>query len=248
MTVALTNAVSPHLWQLYPAIDPESARRQHDAYCDWLRRNGADVRRLTINPEHGDACFIEDNAIVVDEIAIVTTMGTAHRRAEPAALAPVLEEYRPVTHLSPDASIEGGDVLRIGREIFVGRSVRTNQQGIDELRRVLEPLGYHVTAVDVLGGLHLKTACTALDSSTLLANPEWVDLERLKDRDVIAVDPREPAAANVLHVGNETLMQASCPRTIERVRGRFPHVQSIDMSEFEKADGGLTCLSVVFDR
>jgi dimethylargininase len=246
--IALTNAVSPKLAELYPSVNIARARVQLDAYCDMLRSYGADVRRLQINSEHADACFIEDNAIVVKEVAILTPMGTHHRRAEPATLAPLLAEYRNVERVSPDAGLEGGDVLQIDREIFVGRSARTNRKGVDELRRLLEPHGYHVIDVEVRGGLHLKTACTALDASTLLANPDWVDVDRFAGRDIISVDRREPAAANVLRVGGAVIMQDSCARTAEQVRRRFPHVRTIDMSEFEKADGGLTCLSLLFDR
>jgi len=245
MIVALTNAVSSNLATLYPAVDIARARRQHDGYCDVLRRNGLEVRRLEVNAEHGDGCFIEDNAIVVNEVAILTTMGAEHRRQEPEAIAPVLEEYRRVERVAGDARIEGGDVLQIDRAIFVGRSSRTNQRGIDELTRILEPLHYRVTAVDIADGLHLKTACTALDESTVLANREWIDMAAFDDFDVIDVDPDEPTAANVLRIGDAIVMHEGSTRTVARVRARFPKVQTIDISEFAKADGGLTCLSLI---
>jgi dimethylargininase len=247
MIVALTNRVCSNLAVLYPAVDIDLARRQHDAYCEALRRNGIQVRRLELNDEHGDACFIEDNAIVVDEVAILTNMGAAHRQKEPAAVAPLLEEYRRVERIADHATIEGGDVLKIDRDIFVGRSSRTNQRGIDELTRILEPLHYRVTAVDVVDGLHLKTACTALDSSTLLANRAWVDVDAFKRPNVIDVDPDEPTAANALRVGDAILMHARHPRTCERVRKRYPALQTVDISEFAKAEGGLTCLSLIFN-
>jgi dimethylargininase len=245
MIVALTNAVSSNLATLYPAVDIARARRQHDRYCDVLRRNGLEVRRLELNAEHGDGCFIEDNAIVVNEVAILTTMGAEHRRQEPAAIAPVLEEYRRVERVAGDARIEGGDVLQIDRAIFVGRSSRTNQRGVDELARILEPLHYRVTAVDVADGLHLKTACTALDASTVLANREWIDMAAFDDFDVIEVDPDEPTAANVLRIGDAIVMHEGSARTIARVRDRFTNVQTVDISEFARADGGLTCLSLI---
>jgi dimethylargininase len=245
MLVALTNHVSSKLSALYPAVDIALARAQHDRYCDTLRRNGVKVRRLELNTEHGDGCFIEDNAIVVNELAILTTMGAEHRRQEPAAIAPVLEEYRRVERVAADARIEGGDVLQIDRAIFVGRSSRTSQRGVDELTRILEPLHYRVTAVDVADGLHLKTACTALDASTVLANREWIDMAAFDDFDVIEVDPDEPTAANVLRIGDAIVMHEGSTRTIARVRDRFTNVQTVDISEFARADGGLTCLSLI---
>jgi dimethylargininase len=189
--------------------------------------------------------LIEDNAIVVNEVAILTTMGAEHRRQEPAAIAPVLEEYRRVERVAADARIEGGDVLQIDRAIFVGLSSRTNQRGVDELTRILEPLHYRVTAVDVADGLHLKTACTALDESTLLVNREWIDMAAFDDFDVIEVDRDEPTAANVLRIGDAIVMHEGSIRTVARVRHRFPKVQTVDISEFARADGGLTCLSLI---
>jgi dimethylargininase len=247
MIVALTNEVSSNLAALYPAVDVARARGQHDAYGDALRRNGVDVRQLSLNAEHGDGCFIEDNAIVVDEVAILTNMGAVHRRGEPAAVAPILEKYRRIERIAKAATIEGGDVLRIDRDIFVGRSERTNQRGIDELKRILEPHGYRVIEVDVVYGLHLKTACTALDSSTLLANRAWLDVDALERRDVIDVHPNEPTAANVLRIGDAIVMHEGCAQTVTRVRERFPRVETVDISEFAKADGGLTCLSLIFN-
>ena len=247
MQLALVRNVSPKLADLYPAVDIDRARQQHDAYCDVLRRNGARVRRLDASEEHGDSCFVEDPAIVVDEVALLTTMGAAHRRLEPRDIEPVLREYRRVERVEGGARIEGGDVLRIGKEIFVGRSARTDAAGVAELRRILEPHGYRVSDVEVRGGLHLKTACTAIGENTLLVNRDWVDADALRRPIVIDVDPREPMAANVLLVGDASVMNESYPRTLERVRARVPQVQTVDISEFGKADGGLTCLSLIFN-
>jgi len=244
---ALTRAVSPKLVELYPSVDLDAARRQHDAYCDVLRRNGAFVRRLDASADLGDSCFIEDNAVVVDELAILTTMGAGHRRGEPVEVEPVLRQYRAVERVADGARIEGGDVLRIGNDFFVGRSARTDSAGIGELRRMLEPHGYRVHDVEVRGGLHLKTACTAISETTLLANRDWVDVDALGRPIVIDVDPAEPFAANVLLVGEAVIMNEAFPRTLQRVRERIPHVQAVDTSEFVKADGGLTCLSVLFN-
>ena len=247
MPIALTNLVSSRLVDLYPAVDITRARQQHDRYCETLRRNGVEVRRLDVNSELGDGCFIEDNAIVLDEVAILTTMGAPHRAAEPEAVAAVLQEYRRVERVANDARIEGGDVLQIDREIFIGRSARTDDRGIAEANRILAPFGYRVVGVDVADGLHLKTACTALDSSTLLANRAWLDMAPFQRFNVIDVHPDEPTAANVLRIGERIVMHEGSRRTLARVRESFPDVQTVDISEFAKADGGLTCLSLVFE-
>jgi dimethylargininase len=246
MLVAITRAVSEKLAELYPAVDVDLARRQHAAYCDLLRQQGARVRCLDFSVDHGDSCFIEDTAVVVDELAVLTTMGARHRREEPREVEPVLREYRPIERVADEAKIEGGDVLRIDHEIFVGRSARTDRAGVDELRRILAPRGYRVVEVEVRDGLHLKTAVTAIDAGTLLANREWVDIDALRRPAVIDVDAGEPLAANVLRIGQHVVMNAACPATVARVRARFSNVQALDISEFAKADGGLTCLSLIF--
>lgn len=246
MLLALTRAVSPKLAELYPAVDIPRARQQHDEYCDVLRRNGARVRRLDFSADHGDSCFIEDPAVIVDEIALLTTMGAAHRRLEPGEIEPVLREYRRVEQVTPAARIEGGDVLRIGKDIFVGRSARTDAAGVEELRRFLEPHGYRITDVEVRGGLHLKTACTALSETTLLVNRDWVDADALQRPIVVDVDPSEPFGANALLIGDAIVMNEAFPATLDRVRARIPDVQAVNIGEFAKADGGLTCLSLIF--
>jgi len=245
MIIALTNQVSPNLAALYPAVDIARARSQHDAYCDALRRNGVEVQQLAINSELGDGCFIEDNAIIVDEVAILTNMGAVHRRGETAAIAPILNQYRRVERMASDARLEGGDVLKIDRDIFIGRSARTDDRGIAEAKRILEPFGYRVVAVDIADGLHLKTAVTALDSSTLLANRGWVDMKPFERFKVVDVHRDEPAAGNVLRIGDAIVMHEGSIRTVARVRERFTNVQTVDISEFAKADGGLTCLSLI---
>jgi dimethylargininase len=247
MLHALTNDVSPKLADAYPSVDLALARRQQDQYRDALRRCGATVEELSENSEFPDGCFVEDVALVVDEVAIVTTMGTGRRRGEPEAFVEILGRYRPVERIPVDACIEGGDVLAIGRRIFVGVSGRTDARGVDALTRLLRPRGYTVRAVELHGGLHLKTACTALAADTLIANREWLDVSGFDACEIIDVAPGEPMAANTLRVGDTILMHESCSRTLDRVRRRFDAVEAINISEFVKAEAGLTCLSLVFD-
>lgn len=248
MLVALTNAVSPELAALYGEVEFGLAARQHEEYCAALARAGARVERLAVNEHYADGCFIEDTAVVVDELAVVTNMTAEWRRGEPAAVENVLAGYRDVARLGGAAEVDGGDVLRVGRELFVGLSSRTNRRAAEELRRLLWPFDYEVTAVGVKGCLHLKTACTALDERTLLVNPAWVETEAFKGFELVVVPEDEPLAANTLRVGDTLFLRAGFPKTIEMVRGRYERAEILDTSEFAKADGSLTCLSVIFEH
>jgi dimethylargininase len=248
MLVALTNAVSPRLVERYGSVDYLLAQRQHEEYCQALERHGVKVERLAENASYPNGCFIEDTAIVVDEIAIITSMGVENRRGEPSAIKKVLARYRQVARVSSPATIEGGDVLRIGRKVFVGTSSRTNSQGVEAVARILSPFGFDVRAVGVRGGLHLKSACTALDDETLLVNQEWVDVDALNGFRRLPVSEDEMMAANTLRIGENIILQAGFPKTIEMVQERFEHTEVLDISEFVKAEAGLTCLSLVFEH
>lgn len=227
------------------AIDVGRARAQHAAYCELLRSAGAEVCVVDASPDHPDAVFIEDAAIVLDEVAIATSMGAASRRAEVEHLVPVLAAHRRVARIASPATIEGGDVLRVGRTLLVGQSPRTNRQGLDALGRVVHGFGYVVVPVPVHGCLHLKTACTALDDETLLVNPAWVDVEALAGLATVPVAPSEPFAGNVLRVGGAVLASASHPRTVQHLLAAGYDMRTVDIGELEKAEAGMTCLSVL---
>ncbi len=228
-------------------IDLELARRQHAAYCAALRAAGAEVVTLPADNGLPDSVFVEDAAVIFDEVAVLTTLGAASRRAESAALEPELAGRRPVARIQPPATLEGGDVLRIGRTVYVGQSARTNALGIDALSALIGPHGYRVVPVPVTGCLHLKTACTALDNDTLLANRGWLDLRPFGAMRVLPVAASEPWAANVLRLGGQCLMSAASPATMRQVEALGFHVCPVDISEFAKAEGGLTCLSLIFE-
>jgi dimethylargininase len=185
---------------------------------------------------------------VLDEIAVLTRPGAHSRQAEPDFIAPTLARYRPLKAIIAPGTLEGGDVLRIGRNIFVGQSTRTNAEGLAQLRALAAPYGYTVTGVPVPGALHLKTACTALDAHTLLANADWVDTTPFVDPGmrIWTVTPDEPWGANVLTLGPTRLVNAACPRTCDLVEQAGYAVQPVKLDEFAKAEAGLTCLSVIF--
>lgn len=226
-------------------IDTELAARQHEAYRDALRACGANVVALTANLAHPDCAFVEDTAIVLDEAAILTPMGTPARRDEPAGIEPELRKYREIVRIEPPAALEGGDVLRVDRTLFVGSSGRTNSAGIAALSAAAGRFGYRVIPVPVRGCLHLKTAATALPDDTLLVNPAWLDADAFPGLERLAVPPEEPWAANVLRIGTAVIASAAHPRTIGLIRGRGFAVHPVDLSEFAKAEGGVTCLSIL---
>lgn len=252
MLLALTHRPSPALQDCEltfldsQPIDINNATLQHMAYCDMLRECGAQVATLDDNLSLPDSVFVEDPIIVFDEIAVLTSMGVASRRKESAVLEQFFGRYRVVERISLPARIEGGDVLKIGKRIFVGESARTNSEGIRALADIIEPLGYALTPVQVTGCLHLKTGCTALDEKTILINPEWVDVSPFKEFSVIETLPAEPFGANVLPVGDTLCMNGAFQRTINLVKGLGYKVLSVDISEFVKAEAGLTCMSVPF--
>lgn len=252
MLVALTREVGPaldrceltHLRRV--TIDPVLAARQHEDYERALAGLGCAVRRLPTGADMPDGVFIEDTAVVLDELAVAARPGAPSRRAETDAVAEALRAYRPVARVEAPGTLDGGDVLRAGRTIFVGLSSRTNREGLEQVRRLAEPLGYAVEAVEVTGCLHLKTAVTLLDDHTVLINPAWLPSGAFAGFTRVAVDPAEPFAANVLRIGEARLHGAEFPRTRARLAGQGFEVHAIDMSELAKAEGGVTCCSLVF--
>ncbi len=226
-------------------IDPDLAFRQHEAYCRTLRQMGVAVEVLPPDEGYPDSVFIEDNAIILDELAVVTSMGTPSRQGEPALLRGVLARHRRLVRIAPPATIEGGDVLRMGKRLYVGISSRTNRAGVEALRAIAEPLGYEVTPVETRACLHLKTACAALDEETLLVNPAWLDSDALGAFRLLRVPAEEPFGANVLCLPGGVLVRTSCPLTRELIGSRGYDPTGVDLSEFSKADAGPTCLSLL---
>src|SRR5205085_3260169 len=201
MLRAFTHKISPRIAECEVTfidrspIDLRLAVRQHDHYCDALKRLGVTVKKLSENESYPDSCFVEDTAIVVDELAIICSMGVSSRRGETRLIERELSKYREIAHISLPATIEGGDVLRIGKKILIGQSSRTNLEGIKELAKILEPYDYHVVPVRTKGSLHLKSACTAIDEETLFVNPDWVALDALRGFNLTYTQADEPWSA-----------------------------------------------------
>ena len=242
---SLADCVLTHLGRVY--IDFDRAVAQHQLYCVALQELGARVEAIAQLPDAPDAVFVEDTAVVVDEVAVITRPGVASRAGETESTAVALTRYRPLLRLSEEATLEGGDVMRVGRTLYVGRSGRTNQAGVDQLGALLAPWGYLVQPVDLRGCLHLKTACTFVPPHYILANPAWVDPEIFAGQTVIAVDDDEPFCANTLTLNGVTLVPGQWPRTAAILRAHGIHTRDVDLSELAKAEGALTCSSVIVE-
>jgi dimethylargininase len=253
MLTAITREVSPAMvnceLSFVPRqpIDLTKARQQHRAYEGLLEKAGACVISLPPEPELPDSMFVEDPAIVLDELAVILPLGAESRRREAASLTPVLGKFRGLEYVKLPGTLEGGDILRIGRKLFVGLSSRTNAEGVRQLTAILAPYSYEVVSVPVAGCLHLKSAVTYLGNNTLLANRNWFHARPFVGYDWIDVANDEPHAANALALDNTLIFPASFLRTRISLEAAGFDVTPLDISELQKAESGLTCSSLLFD-
>jgi len=253
MLTAITRAVSASLagceltWLARQPIDLAKAVAEHDAYERCLADLGARVISLPALDAHPDAVFVEDPAIVLDEVAVITTMGAASRRGERESLAAAIAPFRPLMHMREPAKLEGGDVMRVGRDLFVGLSARSDEAGITQLADELRPFGYTVQAVELYECLHLKSACCCIGDDTILVNFDWVEPAPFLHYRTIGVASGEPGAANVLRVGDTLVMPTAFPATASLLRRNGFRVVELDMTELMKAESGVTCSSLLFD-
>jgi dimethylargininase len=254
MLMAITRAVSEAFEQCQLThlprvpLDLDRARAQHAAYEWALVEAGCTVRRLGSGPDMPDAVFVEDAAVVVDEGAIITRPGAEPRRVETPAVAEALARHgRPLQQILAPGTLDGGDVLVVGRQVYVGLSARTNRAGINQVVRILGAAGYAVRPVTVGGCLHLKSAVTTVGPDTVLINRGVVPAEAFTGLTLIDVDPDEPSAANALLVGHVIVYPAAFPKTRARLEARGLRVRTVEVDELAKAEGAVTCCSLVFE-
>jgi len=227
-------------------IDVVRAAGEHAAYESCLTSLGAVVRRLPAEPDLPDAVFVEDAAIVLDDVAVITRPGALSRRAETRTVAAALADHRPLLHVTEPGTMDGGDVLvATGRRVYVGLSTRTNAAAIEQLSRLLAPFAYQVTPVEFTGCLHLKSGVTQVRDDLVLLNPEWVDPTVFRHHRVATVDPAEPRAANALALGGRVIHPAQHPLTRRRLQAEGLQVLPIEMTELAKAEAGVTCCSLL---
>jgi dimethylargininase len=249
MLTAITRAVSPAISACEltfldrSAIDYVRAEAQHRAYEECLRALGARVLSLPALPDLPDSVFVEDPAVVFDEVAVIARPGAASRRPEADSIAAALAPFRPLARIEAPGTLEGGDVIRAGRDLYVGLSRRTNAEGIAQLAGIVEPHEYSVTAVEVRGCLHLKSGACYLGRGTMLANREWIDATAFGGHRI--VDVAEDWAADVLAIGDVILMPTGFPNTAERLDAEGFKMRTVDVSELQKAEAGVTCMSLI---
>jgi dimethylargininase len=252
MWVAITREVSPAIGDCELThlprcrIDASQAQTQHAAYEDCLVRLGCRLRRLAAEPALPDSVFVEDTCVVLEELAVMSRPGAPSRRGETHSVAEVLKEYRDLRYIEAPGTLDGGDVLVHGKTVYVGQSTRTNREAAEQMQRLLGPLGYRVHAIEVRECLHLKSAISLVAEDIVLVNRSWVDVAGFRDLSVLDVDPSEPWAGNALLVAGVVLYPQAFPWTRQRLEQAGIEVVTVDLSELHKAEGGVTCCSVVF--
>lgn len=251
MPIAITRRISPrfcdceltHLERV--PIDLETARAQHSAYTHALERLGCRIIQLPSDPHFPDSVFVEDTAVILPEAALITRPGAASRRGEVEGIAEALRPYRDLIHIQEPATVDGGDVLVIGREIYVGMSTRTRPEAIAQMQETLSDFGYRITGVQLHDCLHLKSAVTVLAPGTVLLNPQWVDTKAFESYERVEVSPAEPFGANILMIAECGIYPTAFPETQARLEKRGVKMITVDVSEIAKAEGAVTCCSLI---
>ncbi|NOH02469.1 MAG: dimethylargininase [Chloroflexi bacterium] len=253
MTVAITRRVSPRFTECELThieripIDLEIARAQHAEYLKTLEQLGCEVIELPEEPDLPDSVFVEDTAFILPEVAVITRPGADSRKPEIETIIPALAPYRLLVHVSAPAALDGGDVLVLGKKIYIGLSTRSNMEAVEQLNCTLEQYGYTVVGALLTDCLHLKTAVTRVDDSTLLINPSWVDSSHFQGYDLIEVDASEPFAANCLPIQGKVIYPTAFPKTQKRLTQRGYDVANVNLSELAKAEGAVTCCSLIVE-
>jgi dimethylargininase len=226
-------------------IDIARARKQHAAYEHALTQMGCVVDSIGAAMDMPDSVFVEDTAVVFDEIAVIARPGAPSRRSETDAVAAALGRHRRLAAICAPATLDGGDVLRIDRDVYVGVSGRTNAAGVSQLTELISPYRYRVHTVQTRGCLHLKSAVTSAADDLIVYNPEWVDPRHFVGLKRIEIDAAEPFGANVVRIGDTVLCSAAAPKTRARLENRGLQIRAVDLSELAKAEGALTCCSLI---
>ncbi len=253
MTLAITRDISPrfneceltHIDRI--PIDLDIARAQHQGYIQALKELGCAVLELPAEPDLPDSVFVEDVAVILPEVALLTRPGADSRKPETESIAWALTPFRELVRVTAPATVDGGDVLVLGKKIYIGMSTRSNGTAIVQMNDLLGKYGYYVQGVEMHGCLHLKSAVTRVDENTLLINRRWVDIEQFEGFDLIDIDPSEPFAANCLPVNGSIIFPTSFPRTRARLEEKGYQVKTVPVDELAKAEGAVTCCSLIVE-
>lgn len=253
MPIAIVREISPELANCElthlerACIDIELAVRQHEQYQRALSSLGCEILSLPTQPGLADSVFVEDTALVLDEVAVICRPGAVSRRKEVPAVRELLTEYRPIASIDAPGTLDGGDLLRIGKVIYAGLSTRSNAEGIGQLRGIVAEFGYSIEVVETHGCLHLKSAVSQVAEGVVLINPDWLDRAVFSGYQQIEVDAREAHAANALTLGQNVIYPTSFPHSLDRLLARNIRVTSVDVSELQKAEGAVTCCSLILE-
>ena len=251
MHLAITREISPRFNECEithidrTSIDLDVARTQHSQYLDKLKQLGCDVVELPAEADLPDSVFVEDVAFILPQAAVITRPGADSRKPETDSIIQALSPHTKLLHIREPATLDGGDVLVMGKNIFIGISTRSNQNAIDQLNEMLGSDGYTAIGVPLHDCLHLKSAVTRVDDKTLLVNKHWVDTSYFEQYDLIEVDPSEPHAANCLPIGDSIIYPTSFPKTGATLTARGYHIVSVEVDELAKAEGAVTCCSLI---
>jgi dimethylargininase len=254
MTVAITREVSPRfneceLTHIARApINLDIARAQHQEYVNALTEIGCQIIGLPAETDLPDSVFVEDIAFILPEVAVITRPGADSRKPETKSIIQALSPYRALVRITEPATVDGGDVLVLGKNIYVGISTRSSEASVLQMQELLDGYGYKVTGVKTHDCLHLKTAVTQVDEKTLLINPKWVDNFHFKDFDWIEVDPSEPFAANCLPVNHQIIFPTAFPKTRVKLEARGCKIKAVTVDELAKAEGAVTCCSLIISQ
>ena len=228
-------------------IDVQRARAQHAEYEAALKHLGVAVLSLPEEPTLADSVFVEDTALVLDECAIILRPGADSRKPETESIAKVLAPYRKLFTIQAPARVDGGDILRVGKQIYIGVSSRSDTNAIEQIQDFLQPYGYEIHAAIASGCLHLKSAVTQVAKDTLLINPAWTDKKNFAEMKFIEIDPSEAYAANALLIGDTILYSKAFPKTRKKLEDAGIKIIDVEADELAKAEGALTCCSLIFE-
>lgn len=251
MTIAITREVSSRfneceLTHIERApINIDVARRQHREYVEALKQLGCQIVELPEERDLPDSVFVEDVAFILDEVAVITRPGADSRKPERESIIRALSPYRALVHVTEPATVDGGDVLVLGKNIYVGKSTRSNPAAIEQIQNLLDGYGYKVIGAKMTDCLHLKTAVTRVDDKTLLINKNWVSPDYFTGYDLIEVHPSEPFAANCLPVNGQIIYPTAFPKTRANLEARGYKIQAVTVDELAKAEGAVTCCSLI---
>lgn len=249
--IALTREISPEIVNCElthlerEPIDFSLAAHQHTQYEQTLTSLGCTSQRLHALPDNADSVFVEDTAVVLRELAVIAMPGARSRRNEVTSVADALSAYRTLAFIESPGTLDGGDVLVIGSTIYVGDSTRTNREGLDQLVALAAREGYEVHSIPVTHCLHLKSGVTQIAEDAILLNPDWVDASLFAGLRIIEVDPDEPHAANALRIGASVVYATGFNRTSRRLERAGIEIHHVEMSELQKAEGAVTCCSIL---